>query len=182
MRKSKLKAPPEGPNPPAEPNVACLDKAGRHYDAESSPAEIGCPTPGGRPPRTATVDDFHAASRGTFHVFTFAMTPWSIESLREDVGRDMSCTIGQALAGWVCNIRSLPEGKRPICIDCDREFSDHDRPARFTIAVPFTAATTVAMMSGICCDCFAKPGLKERILRRLRAIWPGTREVEGGHA
>jgi hypothetical protein len=38
------------------------------------------------------------------------------------------------------------------------------------------------MMSGICCDCFAKPGLKERILRRLRAIWPGTREVEGGHA
>lgn len=129
----------------------------------------------------ATIADFHSSCHGSFTLHTFALTPECLKSLDLDVGKDDFLMLMMAVRKWMINAKSLPRGQGAICIDCDCEFSNANRPMGFVIAVPF-ANRAISMVTGVCANCLLKPDLHDATMRRLRKIWPDLRAIEGGRS
>jgi hypothetical protein len=129
-----------------------------------------------------TISEFNDVSRGAFHLYMFAITPWAIEGLSSETGPETFSTITEACAAWMRRSGSAPRGRRPTCVDCDTEFSRKVFPFGFVVALPFAAKTNITMVSGICESCIGKDDLGNRTMRRLQQIWPDLRVAEGGNA
>lgn len=86
-----------------------------------------------------------------------------------------------AIAGW---IQALQSGEiRPLCLDCDREFSLKDLPVAFMLITPARPDPSIVSLTGICIECMmcTPDELIAKALKRARAIWPDARELPSVH-
>jgi hypothetical protein len=122
------------------------------------------------------------SEHAVFDVFTFDLTPRGVDFLQREAKDDFHI-IKEACAQWMEKTESHPRGQRPICVDCDLEFSPLALPAGFTVAIPFNRNGPM-VVCGICVDCLTKKDINERITSQFRTLWPDLRValVKGGRA
>jgi hypothetical protein len=81
-----------------------------------------------------------------------------------------------AMIAWAARVE---RGARPLCLTCNHEWTDIHCPAPDGIAVLHPAlpdaGQDVAMISGICPQCWAKQDRLERATDVYRKIWPDLR-------
>jgi hypothetical protein len=73
---------------------------------------------------------------------------------------------------------------RPLCLDCDVEFSPAGVfPAAFMLITPARADPSMTSLTGICPACAARTHeeLVEMAIRRARSIWPDARRLPPEH-
>ena len=88
-----------------------------------------------------------------------------------------------AVMQWIAAVMS-GELVRPLCLDCDTEFSPAGvSPAAFMLITPARADPSMLSLTGICPACAAPTHeeLIEMAIRRARSIWPDARRLPEAH-
>ena len=80
------------------------------------------------------------------------------------------------VADWINQMANI----KPLCLNCDTEFTPSSLPKGFLIALPFANKST-ALITGICGRCFALEDLDERAFQQMKKMWPeGYRITQRG--
>jgi hypothetical protein len=90
---------------------------------------------------------------------------------------DFAATVVLFIRGWLKEASQAEPGSGALCVNCDTEFrvpvllSSPSAPAGYLVVMPFANDRT-AMITGVCQQCFAREDLDDRIVEKLREMWP----------
>jgi len=113
--------------------------------------------------------EFHRHCAGLFNAFI-------VRSIADE-----KPVVAQAILDWAKTV--LFAGKRPICADCDNEFSRHFRPGAYLIVTAGHDDAARMLISGTCPACAQRSdkALLVSTYRRLGKIWPDLRVLDPVH-